>query len=130
MHDIRFLSIQLCIKINKDQISEWGGLHGIRDYKLLEAAVLTPQSTFHGKYLYEDIFHMAAAYARGIIKNHPFIDGNKRTGLLIALIFLEFNNYEIKLTDKEFYDLALNIATSTMTISSIATFFRNKILKH
>ena len=82
-----FLTIDEIIEVHKNQIYLYGGSYGIRDLKLLESAVFTPQSSFDSNYLHEDIYEMAAAYLFHIIQNHPFIDGNKRTGLVSTLHF-------------------------------------------
>lgn len=68
---------------------------------------------------------MAAAYAHGIIKNHPFIDGNKRTGILTAISFLEYNMGEIDLSQTDFFNLAIDIATSKLSIPEVAIIFKS-----
>ena len=76
--------------------------------------------------MHTDIYHMAAAYAFSIIKNHPFLDGNKRTGLALALLFLDFNDITLNASQEEFYDIAMQIAESKISEKEIASFFKNK----
>lgn len=126
MQNIRFLDIDEVIQINKGQILLFGGLHGVRDKGLLESAVYDAQSSFGGKYLYQDIYHMAAGYAYGITKNHPFIDGNKRTGIICSLIFLKYNEIELEFEQEELYKLGIDIATSKLNIGKIAVIFKKR----
>lgn len=127
MHKIRFLDIDEVILINKSQIQLFGGLHGIRDKGLLESAVYDVQASFGGQYLYKDIYHMAAGYAYGIIKNHPFLDGNKRTGIVCSLLFLGCNEIGLTFEQDELYKLGIAIATSKSSIEKIAATFKKKI---
>lgn len=92
---IQFLTLAEVMTIHEDQVRQYGGETGVRDITLLSSALAIPQATFDGAYLQESIFHMAAAYAYHITQNHPFLDGNKRTGLVAALVFLEFNGIEV-----------------------------------
>src|SRR5512143_1409321 len=95
MAEIIFLTLAEVIEIHADQITRYGGSHGIRDMDLLSSAVAMSSASFGGKFLHADIFEMAAAYAFHIAQNHPFIDGNKRAALASALVFLELNGVSI-----------------------------------
>jgi death on curing protein len=130
MQHIRFLMPYEIIRIHASQINRFGGIHGIRDYGLLESATFEPQASFGGEYLYKDIFNMSAAYAYSIIKNHPFIDGNKRTGTLSALMFLDYNGYETSANQDQLFELAIAIAISKITIEEIASFLKKHIEIH
>lgn len=90
-----FLTLAEVIDIHSNQIDLHGGEGGIRDLGLLQSAISQPQASFSGEWLHSDIFSMASAYAYHICKNHPFLDGNKRTALASALVFLELNSIEI-----------------------------------
>ena len=68
---------------------------GVRDHALLESALAQPGAAFGGEFLHVDLFAMAAAYLFHIVKNHPFLDGNKRTGLIVAITFLAINGVSI-----------------------------------
>ena len=124
MKTIIFLTVDDVITISWYQIKYFGGSYGIRDRNLLESATLAPQSTFSGNYLYEDLFAMSAAYAYGIIKNHPFVDGNKRTGIEAMLLFLACNGHKPRFTNQELYELGIAIATSKTSPEEIADLLR------
>ena len=130
MLDIEFLTTDEVLKLHDDQIKLFGGSYGVRDHNLLDSAIHNPQASFNGKFLHKNIFEIAAAYAYGIIKNHPFIDGNKRTGIMSAIIFLDSNDYETTLTQEELYSLAIDIATSKTTPKKVATIFKNNVIAH
>jgi len=91
MAEIEFLGLDEIINIHMDQIEQYGGSAGIRDIGLLQSAAAMPAAGFGEDYLHKDIFEMAAAYLFHITQNHPFIDGNKRTGIASAATFLGIN---------------------------------------
>jgi len=122
---IIFLTLDDVLQIHELMISRFGGSHGMRDQTLLESALQQPQSGFGGRYLHNDIYEMAAAYIYHIIKNHPFIDGNKRTGIFSTINFLELNGCDLDLSQEQFYQLAIDVATSKMDKQQIAQFFRD-----
>lgn len=105
-----FLSVAEVLEIHSQQLNAYGGIDGIRDQGLLESAVMTPQSSFGGEYLHQDIFEMAAAYAFHIAENQPFLDGNKRTALVSALAFLDLNGIIILDPDRRLYAALIDIA--------------------
>jgi len=88
MEDIQFLTPAEVLALHKKQISEKGGAKGVLSMDKLESAVKQPKQTFGDEYLYSDLFSKAAAYLISIIRNHPFMDGNKRTGTHAAVTFL------------------------------------------
>jgi death-on-curing protein len=90
-----YLSLEDILALHQDQIEHYGGNRGIRDIGLLISAVEMPKATFEGQFLHEDLYEMAAAYLFHIVQNHPFIDGNKRTGLATAIAFLRFNDLKL-----------------------------------
>jgi len=85
---------------------------------------------FQGEYLHSNIYHMTAAYMYSIIKNHPFVDGNKRTAIAIALLFLNRNDIQIDATIEELFDLTIATAVSECTETNIALFFEEKSVKN
>ena len=95
MADTLFLTLAEVIEIHADQIRRYGGRAGLRDLALLESALAQPEASFAGEWLHGDLYAMAAAYAYHLCQNHPFIDGNKRTGLAAALVFLELNGITV-----------------------------------
>ena len=110
--------------ILQDQIRRYGGTYGLRDPALLSSALAMPSSSFEGKYLHRDLFEQAAAYAFHICQNHPFIDGNKRTALASALVFLSLNDIELDDPKEDLYDLMMKVAKGKASKSEIATKFR------
>ncbi len=120
MKKILFLTLAEVIEIHNDQMQKYGGHAGIRDINLLSSAVAMPYASFSGKFLHEDIYEMAAAYAFHIAQNHPFIDGNKRTALASALVFLEMNGISISDSTGKLYDAMIEIGTGKMSIKEFA----------
>lgn len=119
-----FLSFEDVIEIHRDQIVRYGGASGIRDVGLLQSAVLVPLSQFDGKFLYKNLFEMAAAYLFHLAKNHPFIDGNKRVGLVAALMFLAMNEYEVVVDGKRLEKLVLDVVEGKKTKEQAGRFFQ------
>ncbi len=98
------------MSLHEEQLARYGGLTGIRDQGLLESAVAMPQMTFGSEYLHQNLFEMAAAYAFHIAENQPFLDGNKRTGLMAALVFLDINGYLVIDEEMRLYNAMIAIA--------------------
>jgi death on curing protein len=124
---IDFLDIQDVLSLHADQVDLYDGEHGVRDMGLLESAVAQPRATFDGEYLHKDVFEMAAAYMFHIVQNHPFFDGNKRTGAVAALAFLDINDTEIDAPKGSIYDLTMSVATGQAAKPQIAEFFRSHV---
>jgi death-on-curing protein len=106
----RFLLIETVLALHAEQIGVFGGMHGTRDRGLLESALAQPEATFEGEYLHLSLHEMAAAYLYHVVRNHPFLDGNKRTGYVAALVFLAVNGAP---TDDEFEELYDVTASTT-----------------
>lgn len=124
MDIVLFLSLEQILAIHSDQVDRYGGSHGIRDIALLESAVFRPQSSFGGMDLYPSVFGKAAALIHSIIHNHPFLDGNKRTGIVSGIVFLEINNYSLRVSQKDLVGTAIAIATNKMDLEEIASWFK------
>ena len=92
------------------QLARYGGADGVRDRGLLESAIAQPQATFDAAFVHDGLFAMAGAYLFHIVQNHPFVDGNKRTGLLSTLVFLDLNGISIAHDSPGLYDLTLGVA--------------------
>ena len=122
--DPLFLTLDEILSLHEDQIRRFGGLHGVRDIGLLESAIGSAAATFGGEFLHASIFEMAAAYLYGICKNHPFLDGNKRTAVVAALVFLDMNGVEIAANENLFYDLVIGVAEGRATKAEVAVFFQ------
>jgi len=106
----------------------FGGIHGIRDFGLLDSVVKRPQASFGGNFAYKDIYTMAAVYAQGIIKTHPFIDGNKRTGMASAFVFLDVHDYEVMLSSDDVYDIGISLATSEISYEIFAEILKDYVI--
>ena len=122
------------IKLTKDNIltlykimvDNTGGTIGIRDTSLLESALNAPFQTFGDEELYPSIIEKASRLCYGLIKNHPFIDGNKRIGVYAMLVFLELNNLNLNFSDEEIINIALKTADSTYSYDNILGILKNK----
>ncbi|MBE7464709.1 MAG: type II toxin-antitoxin system death-on-curing family toxin [Planctomycetes bacterium] len=119
-----FLKLEEVLEIHQDQTERYGGDAGIRDLGLLQSAVAMPQATFGGQFLHEDLYAMASAYLYHIVQNHPFLDGNKRTGTVAALVFLEMNDVPVDIPEPELVDFVLLVATGNTDKPQIARFLR------
>lgn|SRR3990167_450756 len=117
---VRYLTLSEVLEIHTHQIDTYGGSHGIREQGLLESACAQPMMSFSGHERYAPLFEKASAYAFFITKNHPFIDGNKRTGLHCALVFLYLNGVEIDISQDELYKNTLKLAESKKTLTEYA----------
>ena len=115
MTDIDFLTVEDVESLHDEQLRLFGGLDGIRDRGALESAVAVPASTFDGALLHADVFAMAAAYAFHLAENQAFVDGNKRTALNAALVFLGLNGWDVDDPDERLYDAMIDIAKGEMT---------------
>lgn len=125
MDQIEFLELSDMMQIHVDQIANYGGSIDIRDPNLLESAIEQPRATYGGSYLHAFPFEMAAAYLFHIVMNHPFVDGNKRTGTVAALVFLEWNGITIEAKPGEVSDLTLAVASSQKGKREVAMFFES-----
>lgn len=111
-------------ELHRLQLERFGGSDGLRDRGLLESAIAQPRAGFGEESVHKDPFEMAAAYLFHIVRNHPFVDGNKRTGLLAALVFLDINGVEFELGTSELYDLTVATAEGRLQKSAIAAELR------
>jgi death-on-curing protein len=113
------LSQETIAVMHSELIVQSGGLDGIRDANMLDASINSPFHTFDGQYLYPTLQAMAAQLAFSLIKNHPFLDGNKRIGILSMLVFLVINSLPVPCTDDELVNLGRGLAESTITESEL-----------
>lgn len=113
------LTEQQVLAVHSRMIEMTGGVDGVRDNSLLDSALNAPFQTFDGKELYPALLSKAAVMCRSIISNHPFVDGNKRTGIHVMLIFLELNGIEIQYTQDELIELGLGIASGQLSSDDI-----------
>lgn len=112
------------IAIHSRQLAEHGGIDGIRDKGLLESALFRPKN----KFCYENpsIFELAAAYGYGIVKNHPFMDGNKRTSYIVTRTFLKLNSYDIQASEMKKYDMWIALASNQINEDELSAWIEKK----
>jgi len=118
--NITFLTLAEVIEIHTDQIQRYGGSIGVRDINLLSSAIAMPYASFSGSFLHADIYEMAAAYAFHISQNHPFVDGNKRTALASALVFLELNGISTSDPEGKLYDGMMSLTVGQVNKTGFA----------
>ncbi len=106
------LTVEIVREIHAEAIDRFGGSEGVREMALLESAVAAPQASFGGSSPYQDMAEVAAAYLFYLCKNHPFIDGNKRTALGACIVFLRLNGIEPKADGPDWEALTLAVAAS------------------
>lgn len=125
MEEIIFLTLAEVVEIHADQIQRYGGSDGIRDMNLFSSAIAIPYAVFSGRFLHSDIFEMARAYVFHICQNHPFIDGNKRTVLASALVFLELNGISISDPRGRLYEAMMLLAKGELNKTEFSEILRN-----
>ena len=119
-----FLSLAEVLQIHHDQVSRYGGDPGIRELNGLKSALGMPAATYGGEFLHPDIVSMAAAYLFHITGNHSFVDGNKRTGTVAALVFLTLNGYHFNAPEDDLTDMVMAVASGQLDKSSVTLFIR------
>jgi death-on-curing protein len=119
------ISINDILELHDKSIRDFGGSNGIRDMGLLESAIARPFQTFDGKYLYKTIFEKAAALGESLVINHPFVDGNKRTGMLAMASLLIENNHRATAPPDDFYNFIIAISTRSVSFEEIAGWLKN-----
>ncbi len=122
---MKYLTPQQVLAIHDQMVKRFGGSNGIRDIGLVESAVARPRATFDGVDLYENIFDKAAALLQSLLKNHPFVDGNKRTALSSAGIFLKMNGYNLKNYHEEEVEFGVNVDNKHLSIEEISVWLKN-----
>ena len=110
------------LTLHEQSLAEFGGETGIRDEGLLDSALARPENLFaYGK---PTLFDLAASYGFGLVKNHPFIDGNKRVGFIVAVVFLELNGYRFQATEAEAAVRTLALAAGEMSEADFAAWLK------
>ena len=121
----RWLREDVVVAMHSEQIAEHGGRTGIRDAGLLSSALARPQNqAAYGDY---SVFDLAAAYAFGIISNHPFVDGNKRTSTVAMILFLRMNGYTVAWTPEDALEFILEVATGAHNVETITAWLMKNI---
>lgn len=124
-----FLTLGEVLEIHQDQLRRYGGRRGIRDFALLKSALAMPQAGLGEEYFHKDLVEMAAAYLFHIVRNHPFADGNKRTGTVTALVFLMLNGIEVEAREAVFEQLVWRVAEGNADKADVAVFLRSNAKK-
>jgi death-on-curing protein len=121
-----FLTLDEVLALHADQIERYGGAIGVRDLGMLDSAVASARATFGGAFLHPTVVEMASAYLFHIVKNHPFVDGNKRAGLAAALAFLGLNHLWVEAGEDELVALVLGVAEGTIGKAEVAVFLERR----
>jgi death on curing protein len=121
-----WVALEVAKTAHLEQLAEHGGGKGVRDVRLLESAMMRPQDLL--AYGAPDVAALAAAYAFGIARNHPFVDGNKRTAAVVSETFLALNGYTLEATDAELVVVFLALAAGELTEDELAEWFRVHVL--
>ncbi|MFL6599909.1 MAG: type II toxin-antitoxin system death-on-curing family toxin [Steroidobacteraceae bacterium] len=115
----------LVFAIHDRQLAEHGGAEGVRDESLLHSALARPLNQL--LYTGGDIVDLAAKYTVGIVKNHPFVDGNKRTGFVVGVLFLELNGYRFTASEPDAAQAVLELAAGTIDDAGFRDFLRTNV---
>jgi len=126
---IHFLEIDDIIMLHKGLIVKFGGLAGIRDRKLLDSALAYPQF-LSAMTMEQDVHVLASAYCYHLIGNHPFVDGNKRIGVLAMLTFFKINKVDVHVQKDKLYDLAMDIAMSKVSEDEVVKILKSIIISY
>jgi len=122
---ISYLTYQYVIEVHDHLVNEYGGRKGILNEGLLRSALEMPKASFNGRDLHRTIFDKTAAYLFHLIQNHPFVDGNKRTAAMTAMIFFSLNyKKDFTISDELYQELILKVAQGLANKKEIAKFFR------
>jgi death on curing protein len=127
---MKYLTAEQVLFIHARLIVETGGSHGLRDLSMLESAVARPQATFDGKELYSGAFLKAAALMESLVNNHPFVDGNKRTGIAAAALFLRANGWRLSAQNAEIEEFSVQVVVSHLEIEAVADWLRRHCRKN
>ena len=121
------ITVQQVLLIHQEMLDRFGGLTGIRDEKLLDSAMEAPFQTFDGADLFPATIEKIARMAYGIVKNHPFFDGNKRTGTALIPLLLKLNDIEAWFSDNELIQIGTELANGTMDTDKLTAIIKGKV---
>lgn len=127
MGDILFVEIEEALRIHQRQVGRFGGDDGVRDHGLLESALAMPRASYDGQFVHEDLIAMAGAYLFHLCKNHPFMDGNKRVALAVALYFLSRNGMPLEVDDQSLYEHVVALASGQMTKDAVTAYLHEQL---
>ncbi|MCW1908157.1 MAG: type II toxin-antitoxin system death-on-curing family toxin [Candidatus Saccharibacteria bacterium] len=121
---MKYFTLEELLLLHFKIVEDYGGSHGVRDEGRLESAIAAPQQVVFGVELYSSVYEKAATYARAIVADHPLVDGNKRTAITSATIFLHRQGMVLKASPKELEDFAVKIAVEHLDVPMIAAWFK------
>lgn len=121
---MRYLTAEQVLFLHARLVAETGGSHGVRDLGLLLSAIGRPQASFDDQDLYPDLFTKAGVLMDSLVRNHPFVDGNKRTGIAVAALFLRINGYRLDAGNVKLEKFTLETARSQHTTDEIAAWLQ------
>jgi death on curing protein len=124
----KFPSLKVVLMLHDQQVQLFGGSSGVRDMGLLESAIAQPSATFGDKFLHPSIADQAAVYLYHLAKNHPFVDGNKRTAYAVMETFLELNGYTLPMSNEETYELVIQVAQSDISKEELTAKLKGAIV--
>lgn len=123
-----FFDYEQVVKIHSTLIARTGGIDGVRDKNLLDSALKAPFQTFGGNELYKSILDKASQFCYSLIENHPFLDGNKRIGVHLTLLFLKLNGVELSYSQSDLIEFGLNIASGKLNKDDIKNWLNSHII--
>lgn len=126
---ILFVPLNVVMKLHDHLIRQYGGAFGLRDASLLDSALHMPEAQFGGEFLHTTMYEMAAAYGFHLCKNHPFLDGNKRTAYNVMLLFLDLNGFTFLVHSQEHYAVMMAVANGKMTKQQLAAWLETVAFK-
>lgn len=129
LKSLKYLSEAEVIAINEEMVAKFGGLHGVKDLHMLSLAVGKPQMSVGFQDAYKSIFDKAAALFHSIINNHPFLDGNKRTSLFSAVLFLEYNGWRVEFKRKEAVKFTRKAHNEDYSVEQISKWLKEHCVK-
>lgn len=121
---MKYLTTPQVLALHIQMVNRFGGSHGVRDLGLIESAVERPKATFDGIDLYADIFTKAAALMHSLLKNHAFVDGNKRTAYSSCGVFLKLNGLRLENMHKASLEFAMNVENNSLSLEEIAAWLK------
>ena len=124
-----YLSRRHVLALHRLLLEKFGGTDGVRDEGLLDSALSAPFQTFAGQALYPDVIEKAAALCWGLVRNHPFLDGNKRIGTHVMLIFLELNGCRLRYSQEELIHEILALAEGTLQREDLSRWLKERIVQ-
>jgi len=127
---VKYLTPQQVLAIHDQAVKRFGGSYGVRDLGLVESAVGRPQATFDAVELYGSVFEKTAALLQSLLKNHPFVDGNKRTALSSAAIFLQMNGYVLVNSHEEEVEFAVSVDNQNLSLEEIAAWLKKNTVQN